>query len=447
MPSKDGQEIVDPLDIPEESEPFFTMRQRKIYNKWRLRILIFVIIGYATYYLCRQNFSMIMPSFIEEFGYSNTQIGWVFSIGSIVYGVGKFMNGYFSDLSNPRYFMPIGLVCSAIVTFCLGFSDSLMFLGVSWIINNWFQSMGWPPAAKMLTHWFAQKELGTKWAFGAASHQVGGGLTLIFAGYLIANFGWRVAFFAPAIIAMLVAAILVNRLRQSPEELGFLTVEVYKGDAKALQKQNDENFSTKEIINKVFLNKKIWLLCMANMCLYVVRLGIIFWAPLFLQEFKNISLAHAGWQVACYEIIGLAGGFAAGSMSDKIFKGERGPVGALFMLGLAIALWGFWQIPVGSNLLSAFFLTAIGFFVYGPQVLVGVASADFASKKAVGTANGLTGTMGYLGSAISGVCVGLISDQLGWDAVFIFFIISALLGSLFFLITWDKFTYRRFHLD
>jgi MFS transporter, OPA family, glycerol-3-phosphate transporter len=300
--------------------------------------------------------------------------------------------------------------------------------------------MGWPPAAKMLTHWFAPKELGTKWAFGAASHQVGGAITLIFAGYLVADFGWRVAFFVPAIMAMVVAIVLVNRLRQSPHELGFPSVEAYKGDTKSIQRQSQEDFSTKEIISKVFFNKKIWLLCMANMCLYIVRLGVIFWAPLFLQEFKNISLTHAGWQVACYEVIGLAGGFVAGSISDKIFKGERGPVGALFMLGLAISLVCFWQMPAGSNLLSAVFLTFVGFFVYGPQVLVGVASADFASKKAVGTANGLTGTMGYVGSAISGICVGLISDQLGWDAVFIFFIIAALLGGLFFLITWEKFT-------
>ena len=46
--------------------------------------------------------------------------------------------------------------------------------------------------------------------------------------------------------------------------------------------------------------------------------------------------------------------------------------------------------------------------------------------------------MGYVGSGISGVCVGIISDN--WDGVqfLCFFIISALLGGLFFYLTWER---------
>ena len=108
-----------------EVKPFMTMKERKVYNSWRLRILIFIILGYGTYYLCRQNFSMIMPAFMEEYGYTKTQLGWVLTFASIVYGVGKFVNGYISDRSNARYFITIGLCASAVVTFILGFTNSL----------------------------------------------------------------------------------------------------------------------------------------------------------------------------------------------------------------------------------------------------------------------------------------------------------------------------------
>ena len=51
-----------------------------------------------------------------------------------------------------------------IVTFFSGFASSITSLGILWILNNWFQSMGWQPIARMLTRcWFAPKELGTKW--------------------------------------------------------------------------------------------------------------------------------------------------------------------------------------------------------------------------------------------------------------------------------------------
>ena len=412
-----------------------SIKERKRYNKWRLRILVAIIFGYGTYYLCRQNFNMIMPAFMEEFGYTKTQLGWVLTLSSVVYGVGKFINGYISDRSNARYFMPFGLFVSALITFCLGFSSTLWFFGIFLIFNNWFQSMGWPPAARMLTHWFAPKELGRKWALGAASHQIGGAITLIFSGYLVTNIGWRYAFFIPALIAIIVAYILLCILRDSPRELGFPSVEAYKGDEDFEEYKND-HFTTIEIFRKVFINKNIWYLCLANMCVYMVRIGIISWIPLFLKEFKNISLSEAGWQVASYEVIGLAGGFTAGWLSDKLFNSKRGPVGALFMLCLSASLIAFWKMPSWYYDFSTIALIFVGFFVYGPQVLVGVASADFASKKAVGTANGLVGTMGYIGAGLSGIPVGILVDSLGWHAAFAFFICSALTGALFFVLTW-----------
>lgn len=420
-----------------DSKPFMSMKERKVYNGWRLRILISIIFGYGTYYLCRQNFSMIMPAFMEEFNYSKTQIGWILTFASIVYGIGKFVNGYISDRSNARYFITIGLCASAVVTFILGFTNNLYFLGFFWIMNNWFQSMGWPPVARMLTHWFAPHELGAKWALGAASHQVGGAFTLIFSGYLVANYGWRYAFFIPSIIALWAAFFLFNRLRESPKELGLPPVEAYKGDEEFEEDTSEDHFTTMQILKKVFVNRNMWYICFANMCVYIVRIGIIFWAPLFLKEFKGVSLTHAGWQVAAYEITGLLGGFAAGWISDRI-GGQRGPVGFFFMMCLAGALSMFWYMPEAYSAFSAVALILVGFFVYGPQVLIGVASADFASKKAIGTANGLAGTMGYVGSGLSGVCVGLLTDNYGWAGAFAFFVGAAFLGAFFFILTWRR---------
>jgi OPA family glycerol-3-phosphate transporter-like MFS transporter len=421
-----------------DQQPFMTMKERKRYNKWRLRILISVILGYAAYYLCRQNFSMIMPAFMAEFGYSKTELGLMLTASSVVYGIGKFVNGYISDKSNSRYFMPFGLFCSALVTFALGFSSTLLCLGCFWVLNNWFQSMGWPPVARMLTHWFAPKELGTKWALGAASHQVGGAITIVFSGYLVANFGWRSAFFIPGVMAASVAIWLVGRLRESPKEVGLPPVEAYKGQEDFKEDAEESHLPTIEIIKRVFVNKKMWYVCFANMCLYIVRLGIIYWAPLFLTEYKGYTLTEAGWQVALYDVIGLAGGFGAGWLSDKVFKGQRGPVGTVYMFALALALLMFWKMPADYELFTSIALILVGFFVYGPQVLAGVASADFASKKAIGTANGLVGAFGYIGSGLSGICVGVLSDLWGWGASFIFFIIAALLGSLFFYLTWNR---------
>lgn len=426
----------DPLDAEGSLEPSSVPYERKTYRGWRIRILYSVILGYAVFYFCRQNFNIAMPALMDDFGASKIQLGGYLTAAAILYGVGKFVNGFISDKSNARYFMPMGLAISAVLVLISGFSTGLMSIGVLWVLNNWFQSMGWPPVARMLTHWFSPKELGTKWALGATSHQVGGAVTMIICGYLVDKFGWQAAFYVPGIVGLLVALLLIERLRDSPKEVGLPPVEHYKGDdLKKLEEDND--LSTLQLLGRVFNNKLMWYVCLANMFLYVVRLGVISWAPMFLRELRGMTLTQAGWQVASYELLGLLGGVAAGWLSDRVFQGRRGPVGTVFMVALAGSLILFWQMPKGYEFLSVLTMTLVGFFVYGPQVLVGVASADFATKRAIGTANGLASTFAYVGSALAGMPVGWIEETYSWDYVFIFFIVAALMGAFFFALTWN----------
>ncbi|HJD66659.1 MAG TPA: MFS transporter [Rickettsia endosymbiont of Bembidion nr. Transversale] len=408
----------------------------KKYNSWRIRVLYSIIIGYATFYFCRQNFNIATPAIREYFDVTKTQIGWILTASSIMYGVSKFCNGFISDKTNARIFMVLGLLFVGIITILIGFSDSLFLIGILWIASNWFQSMGWPPATKMLTHWFASKELGTKWAMGATSNQIGGALAMVSCGYLIDKFGWRSAFFVPGVVACVVSIFLYNRLRNSPKEVGLSTVEEYKNYPPELISDYGK-LPTAELIKIVFCNKLIWYVCLANMFVYIIRLGVIYWAPTFLKDLRGISLLNAGLQVGLYEMISIPGALIAGFLSDKLFQGRRGPVSTICMLLLSVLLILFWKLPIQSELLSIIILSLVGFFVSGPQLLVGIAAADFSTRQAVGTANGLSGLFGYLGAAIAGVGVGWISDNYGWDGVFIFFSISALLGSSLFALTWN----------
>jgi len=362
------------------------------------------------------------------------------SLFSIIYGVGKFIFGMVADRANPRAFMAFGLFASAIVSIFFGLSSSLLTLSIFWILNGAFQSMGWPPCARMLTHWYSPKELGTKWGIWNASHQVGGAGILLLAGYLIPHYGWRSAFFVPALFAMGFSFFLYNRLRDTPQSLGLPPVDVYRNEADPdrLDEHEDTAESVKEILFRYVLNNKlVWYVCFANFFVYIVRIGVLDWAPTFLVEKKGSTLISAGSNVALFEIAGIFGAFFAGFVSDRVFKGRRGPVNVIFMLALIFFLFYFWKIPAGNPWLDAGALIAVGFLVYGPQMLVGVSAADFATKKAAATASGLTGTFGYIGATVCGVGTGFVVDNWGWDGGFIFYLTAAVLGTLFFMLTWS----------
>lgn len=411
------------------------------FKYWQRRILFSLMFGYASFYLVRQNFSMAMPALEAEFGYTKTQLGWILTSFAIIYGVGKSISGIFSDRSNARYFMSVGLLLSAIVCFFIGFTSSFFLLFMFWVFNACFQSMGAPPCQRLLTHWFHPKELATKWAIWNASHQIGTTIVTVLAGYLIINFGWRSAFLVPALLTMGCAIFLFKGLRDTPESLGFPSIEEHTArinNESYSHDTTDAHLSMREIfINKVLKNHLVWYMCWANMFFYVVRIGLLNWAPTFLMESKGSTLVKASWETAGFDIAAIFGGVVAGYMSDKVFEGRRGPVGVIFMLILMGLLLYLWRIPQGSDFLNALVMFIIGFFVSGPQILQGVAAADFASKKAAGAANGLTGTFGYLGAAFSGVGIGKVVDLWGWNAAFIIFAAAALISAFFFALTWN----------
>ncbi len=81
---------------------------------------------------------------------------------------------------------------------------------------------------------------------------------------------------------------------------------------------------------------------------------------------------------------------------------------------------------------------ALGFFVYGPQMLIAVAAADFATKVASASAVGLTGLFGYLGATFCGVATGMLVDRYGWNSALWLYAASAVVGCGLLATTWTK---------
>ncbi|MDR2812544.1 MAG: MFS transporter [Puniceicoccales bacterium] len=409
------------------------------YQYWRGRLLYSLILGYATFYIVRQNFTVAAPEMLREFNCSYSEIGWVFSLFSIIYGVGKFISGVICDRTDARYFMSIGLIGSAICALCVGFSNSIFIFALLYALNGIFQSMGWPPVSRLMTHWYAPRDLGTRWGLVNASHQFGSIAILMGGSWLLETFGWRSVFIVPAVVALLLAGILFERLRDTPESLGLPSIEEKEGlEIIAIRSEEPEVTFREIFLEHILPNRALWYVCVANFFVYIIRMGFFNWAPTFLQEARGASVLGAGVQSSLFELTGAFGGIFAGWASDQFFKGRRNQTSFYFMVLLITLLFLFWRIPSSSQVVSTLFLFLIGFFIYGPQTLVGISGAELGSKRAAAAANGLTGTFGYLGGAVSGVGVGKVADIWGWDAVFLFFGICAILGTFFFILNWNQ---------
>ena len=73
----------------------------------------------------------------------------------------------------------------------------------------------------------------------------------------------------------------------------------------------------------------------------------------------------------------------------------------------------------------------VGFFIFGPQMLIGVAATELSHKKAAGTATGFIGCFSYLGAAVAGYPFGKILQDYGWRVFFVVLVACALIAVLF----------------
>jgi OPA family glycerol-3-phosphate transporter-like MFS transporter len=414
------------------------------YRNLRRRVFAGIFVGYAGYYLVRNNLALAIPDLLREHPeYTKAALGTALTGLSIAYGVSKFLMGSVSDRSNPKYFLPLGLLLSSGIMAAFGLFDAahatLVTIVVIQAVNGWVQGMGWPPCGKTMVHWFSTKERGLTVSTWNVAHNVGGALVanLALVGVLLFN-DWGAKFYFNALIAALIAVVAWFLLEDTPQSRGLPAVEHYKNDFPAGYSQSHEQtLGFRQIfLEHVLPNRYLWAIAVANAFCYFVRYGVVNWVPTYLETAKGFSFQQSSLGWSLYEYAAIPGTIACGWISDRWFGGKRAPATMLFMALTLFAVLAYWFNMQGPLWIDYAALIAIGFLVYGPIMMIGLHSLDLVPKKAAGTAAGFTGFFGYVfGSAIAGTGVGWIADHWGWNGVFTTMVVCCVLTIAFSALT------------
>jgi OPA family glycerol-3-phosphate transporter-like MFS transporter len=419
-------------------------RQGVEYKRLRRQVFVAIYVGYAAYYLVRMNLSLAGPDILREYpGYTKAQLGLAMTALAIAYGLSKFLMGAVSDRSNPRWFMPLGLLLSASVTASFGLVPgiytSITLVVVLQALNGWFNGMGWPACGKTMVHWFSAHERGRVVSLWNTAHNVGGGLVAVLAAAGVMLFGdWGAKFYFNAVVAAGIAVVVYVLLRDTPENCGLPPVEVYRNDRpNGAVLEPERTLGFREIfLGHVLNNRLLWAIAVANAFVYFVRYGVQNWIPTYLETAKGFSFSQSSIAWLLFEYAAIPGTLLCGWMSDRIFDGRRAPATMLFMALTLVGIVIYGLNHRGPIWIDWIALITIGFFVYGPIMMIGLHALELVPKKAAGTAAGFTGFFGYaFGSAIAGAGVGLIADRWGWSGVFLTMIACCLLSMAFVSLT------------
>jgi OPA family glycerol-3-phosphate transporter-like MFS transporter len=424
---------------------------------------------YAFLYMARYNLTVSKTALGSLM--SNEDFGWIFGIGTLVYGVSFVVNGPLVDKIGGKKGIIIAAVGASLANIVLGVLTYLVVtnrlkmrlvvaFSVIYALNMYFQSYGAVSIIKVKAYWFHVRErgvfgaiFGTLISFGAyfafdwgqaivdmaaanPKGEVGWLHSLIQRVFVpeagLVNGTWAV-FFIPAAILIVWALLDWWLIKDTPEEAGFPHLD----PCDASSGQMHIELTTMDLLKKVFTSPLMLMIAMIGLTSGVLRNGIMTWYFIFAKEVKQTGAEFIlnNWGLLlCF--FGAVGGFAGGMVSDKFFHSRRGPptamlCGFMFLMALLMTIYLF-SSPLVVGVASLLITTAV---IGVHSLMSGTAAADFGGRKATATCSGIVDGFTYLGTGVQAVSLGYLTGQ-SWYWWPIYLMPFALLGGFLALRIW-----------
>jgi len=379
-----------------------------------LRIFALTWVAYCGYYLCRKNFSVLMPFLKTEEGFSSEALAHVLFIYSVAYAAGQVLMGSLADRWGARLVVSGGAFVSAA---CSALTGTVFPLAVAQGVNGMAQASGWPGVLKMTRDWFPSANRAVVMAWWGTHLVVGGFLATNLAAWSTQG-GWRRGAWIPSLALVLVGV-----------TFGWLSRD------KPGSSQRDSAVARAPLpVNRA-------LIAIAVMYFFVkmARYSFLFWLPLYMTERLRYSPQNAGYTSSIFELAGFSGALAAGYVSEHFARGSRFAVGSAMMGGLAVLCLAYpllSSLGVWANMAG---IALIGAFTFGPDTLMaGPATQECVPPVATARAAGFVNGIGSMGQVVSPYLVAGVSSRFGWDALFYSLGAMALLGSAALATQWRK---------
>ncbi|MBX3021497.1 MAG: MFS transporter [Bdellovibrionales bacterium] len=425
---------------------------------------------YAFLYMARYNLNVSKNALGNAM--TKEDFGIIFAAGTITYGLSFLLNGPLVDRIGGKKGIIIAALGACLANMAMGLVTYLFLhdrlhtnltvtFSVLYALNMFFQSYGAVSIIKVKAYWFHVRErgifgaiFGTLISFGvyfafdwgraivdaSKVHPDGepSALGKVFQYLFAVDTGvtdatWLV-FFIPSFLLIIWALIDMWLIRDTPGEAGYEDFDTHDASSGEM----DKDFTIKELLHRVFTSRAMLIVSAIEFTGGVIRNGIMQWYTVFAAEVPQVGaeIFSKHWGLLlCF--FGIAGGFAGGFLSDKVFQSRRGPpVGlakaVILVSAIMMAIFLFEAPAVVA--LCALVMTAAVICVH--SLMSGTAAADFGGRKATATASGIVDGFVYLGSGLQSLCLGFLISE-SWYFWPLFMAPFAVVGLILAIRIWN----------
>jgi sugar phosphate permease len=356
--------------------------------------------------------AVVSGDLMRAFGTTGVALGSLAAMYFYIYTLMQIPAGILADTLGARITVAVGNLVAGSGSILFGLGETftqaavgraLVGLGVSVVFVGLFKSN---------SLWFSDRHYGRISGLTLLLGNVG---AIASAGPLAALLGfysWRTVFVALGVLTLLLAALTLLLVRNTPEDLGFPSLREMEGRTSHARLQNPW---WQELLG-VVRARATWPLFWVDFGMVGSMLAFVgLWAIPCLRDTQGLDRGAA----SLYTTLALAG-FATGSMaagwiSDRI--GYRKPVIVAGSLGYLLVCLALALLPwaAGASGYLLFFLLG---FCAGGFIVTFASAKEVIAPNLSGMAVGLVNTGLFLGAAIVQPLFGWVMDR-GWDGTLV----------------------------
>jgi MFS family permease len=372
-------------------------------------VLALLCAMYFITYIVRQSVSTAMLDIRPEFGLSNTQALFIFSVFGYPYLLFQIIGGMTADRFGPRKTLFVSGLVWAGATLVTGLATGFGTLVLARVVMGFGVGATLPTATRAMQHWVETRKRGFAQGITHAFSRLGNALTPVMTVALMATFTWRGSFVVTGIIGFAWVIVWWWYFRDDPSEHQAITQEELAILPLASK-------GPRPVIPWGPLIRRMWPVTLTYFCYGWCLWLYLSYLPVFFKDTFSVSNSTAALFSTIVYFIGAIGNTGGGIISDAILRRTRNVRFArisVTALGFTGAL--LWLIPIiyVHDMTIVAICLAGGFFcaesVIGPMWAIPM---DIAPKYS-GTAAGLMNSGSALAAILSPLIAGLVTDYTG----------------------------------
>jgi len=382
--------------------------------------LIFLL-GAAVFlnYVDRGAIAVAAPLMKGELGLSATTFGIAVSAFFWVYAPVQLGIGWLCDRVSVYKLMAGGIVLWAGSTFLIGFAGGFTSLLVLRVMLGVGESIAFPGSSKIIARHIPAERRGIANAAVAAGIALGPAIGTLAGGLIVAQYGWRVMFFAFGLATLI-------WLFPWQRAVGALPTTGH----------HDEGATVP--LGALLSKWPLWSMsivhALGNYCFYF----LLAWLPLFLTKSRGFSIGEMTMLATLGYAVQGACALGYGNFSDWWTRSGRSEAACRRWMMVASQL-----LAAGAILGLAFAHSAVTIGIL--LCLAGAASAAlslnlyavaqmFAGPRASGTWVGVQNAIGNLSGIIGPIVTGIVVQRAGYNSAFVLTAAIAAIGALWWAI-------------